>query len=365
MIKGLGPVTIRNLIAYCGSPENVFSMPKSKLLKIPGVGEKTLKLLKEAESYKKRAEEEVKFCEKYQIEMLPYLAPEYPQALKYQHDSPTILYKKGNLDLNTQEMIAVVGTRKPTDYGKNMAEQIATYFAERNINVVSGLAYGIDIAAHKAALKVGGATTAVLAHGLDRIYPTMHYEKAVEMLEKGAWVSEFPSGTSPDAPNFPARNRIISGLCKAIIVVEAAKKGGALITANFGFEQNKEIYAVPGNVGLAFSEGCNHLIQHNIAKLLTHPQEVLNDLNIQWSNEIAETLPKIEAKNDFSNVVLSAEETKIVGLLRKGEAQIDTISNQTDIPIAALNSLLLTMEFKGFIKQMPGKKFALAEAKWG
>lgn len=364
MIKGLGPVTIRNLVSYCGSPENVFSTPKGKLLKIPGIGEKTLKLLKEAESYQKKAEDEVRFCEKHQIAILPYLSTEYPQALKFLHDSPTVLYKRGNIDLNQHEMIAVVGTRKPTEYGKNMAEQIATYFAERNMNVVSGLAYGIDIAAHKAALKVGGMTTAVLAHGLDRIYPTMHYEKAMEMLEIGGWVSEFPSGTSPDAPNFPARNRIISGLAKAIIVVEAAKSGGALITANFGFEQNKEIYAVPGNVGLPFSEGCNHLIQNNIAKLLTHPQEVLSDLDIQWNNEIVENFHKIEPKKDFSNVILSAEETRIVGLLRKGEAQIDDISIQTEISIASLNSLLLTMEFKGFIKQMPGKKFSLMEAKW-
>lgn len=360
MSKGLGPVLIRNLVAFCGTGKKVLETPKGKLAKVPGIGEKTIDAITKAGSLLKFAEQEYALCQKHQVRLLSYLEKDYPQHLKFIHDAPIILYKKGNIDFNAQPSIALVGTRTPTEYGKKMTTLFAEYFANQGINVVSGLAYGIDIVAHKTTLAQNGITTAVLAHGLDSIYPQSHQEKAMEMLEKGGWLSEYPFGTKPDTNHFPARNRIVSGMSKAIIVIEAAETGGALITAKSGFEQNREIYALPGNVGNTFSAGCNKLIQENIAKLVTHPQEVLADLEIQWL-EYKENPPQTpDAITPFPNIPLSADETQILNLLRNSEMQIDNIALQTGIAISSLNSLLLMMEFKELLVQKPGKKFSLA-----
>lgn len=356
MVKGLGPVHIRNLIAYCGSAEAVFTTSMGKLSKIPGIGEKMLSLISSAQSSLQKAESEIINCEKLGIEILPFSHKSYPQSLKFIHDAPSVLYKKGKADLNAMPMIAIVGTRKPTAYGKEMTTFFAEYLAERGINVISGLAYGVDILAHKAALKQSGVTTAVLAHGLDRIYPPTHTEKAIEIQEKGAILSEFPLGTKPDAVNFPARNRIVSGMSKAILVIEAAASGGALITARSGFDQNREIYALPGNVGNPYSAGCNQLIRENIAKLITHPQEVLDDLQIAWQTTTPQAL-----ELDLGHENLSIDEARIVDTLKEGEQLIDTLAVKTHIPISRLNALLLTMEFGGWITQLPGKKFRLAK----
>lgn len=356
MTKGLGPVNTRNMIAYCGSAEQVLNMPMGKLGKIPGIGAKTLNLVKKAATSLARVEQEMRFCEKERIEILAYTEDKYPHLLKFIHDSPLILYKKGNIDLNAQHNIAIVGTRMPTDYGKKWAYQFAEYFAEKNINVVSGLAFGVDIIAHKAVLKVGGMTTGIVGHGLEQIYPSQHTERAMQMCEKGGILSEFVSGTALHPNNFPARNRIIAGLCKAILVIEAKESGGALITAHFGFEQNREVYALPGNIGQPFSAGCNKLIRENIAKLVSNPQEILDDLDIKWKDTIK---TNVVSEIKWQEMDLSENEQKIAIALQEDEMHIDLLALETGIPMSELNSLLLMMEFKGILTQKSGKKFRI------
>ncbi|RMG73962.1 MAG: DNA-protecting protein DprA [Bacteroidetes bacterium] len=355
LTKGLGPVSVKNLISYCGSAKAVFNTPKGKLLRTPGVGEQTALLVQRAETLK-RAELEVAYCEKHGIRLLTYLDDAYPHALKYIHDAPLILFQKGNIDPNAQVNIAIVGTRKATDYGTEQAQRFADFFAQRGINVVSGLAYGIDIAAHRAALDAGGRTTAVLAHGLDTIYPGRHARRARQMLEQGGLLTEYLTGTKPDAPHFPARNRIISGICKAVIVIEAAEKGGALITARQAFDQSRQVYALPGRIGDPYSAGCNALIRQDIARLVNSPEEVLDDLDIQWQQHDDQS-EQLELALQAPSQPLSAEEAQVLNCLAQGEVIIDHIALKTGIPMHRLNSLLLSMEFKALLRQMPGKKY--------
>ncbi|MEM9721051.1 MAG: DNA-processing protein DprA [Bacteroidota bacterium] len=353
LVKGLGPVHIKNLIAYSGSPQAVFSAPKGKLLKIPTIGEHFIDLVQGADTLKE-AEQIYHTCCKADISLIPYTSPDYPHSLKFIHQAPIILYKKGKFDLNSQPAIAIVGTRKATNGGLDIAEDFASFFAKQHINVISGLAYGIDIMAHKAALQAQGVTTAVLGHGLDRVYPWVHAAKAREIIQSGALLSEYPPGIGPDPAHFPARNRIVAGMAKAIIVIEAGERGGALITARMAFDQNREVYAVPGRIKDPRSVGCNNLIRDQIAKLVTHPQEVLDDLEIQWSPENAS--PPLQLELPLPEH-LSSEESKVLNILNQGETQVDRLTKQTGIPLKNLHPLLLTMEFKGLIVQSPGKKF--------
>ncbi|MEZ4828034.1 MAG: DNA-processing protein DprA [Bacteroidia bacterium] len=355
LTKGLGPVSVRNLIAYCGSAQAVFDAPKGKLLKAPNIGEKAVGFVRESRNLL-RAEAELTFCEKEGVEVMSYLDEAYPHALKYIHDAPLFLFKKGAVDLNRQPNIAIVGTRRATDYGRAMTEEFAAFFAARGINVVSGLAYGIDIVAHRTVLRHSGITTAVLGHGLDKIYPPGHATKAREMLDRGGLLTEYLTGTDPDAPHFPARNRIVSGICKAVIVIEAAEKGGALITARNAFDQNREVYALPGRVGDRFSEGCNILIREQVARLISRPEEVLEDLNVQWKQH-GDQSGQLELALSPPEIPLTADEVKVINFLAKGEAHVDQITIHTGIPMNRLNALLLSMEFKDLLRQMPGKKF--------
>jgi DNA processing protein len=354
-VKHLGPVSARNLIAYCGSARAVFELPKSRLMRVPGIGGKLIGRIRSKETLL-RAEEALKACEAQGIRPTGYLSPAYPQLLKNTYDSPLILFQQGPLDLNAQPNLAIVGTRKATGYGKQMAERFARHFAARGINVVSGLAYGIDITAHRASLQADGLTTAVLAHGLEQVYPREHSQKAREIARKGALLSEYLPGSPIDPGNFPARNRIIAGLCRAVIVIEAAQKGGALITARFAFDQSREVYALPGRVGDTYSQGCLHLIRDQVARLVTDPEEVLQDLEIRW-NESDEAGRQLDLELEAPVLAASPEEQKVLDFLTRGEAQIDSIAMHTRLPIAQLNPLILGMEFRGLVRQMPGKKY--------
>jgi len=356
LTKGLGPVSVKNLIAYCGSAKAVFEAPKGKLVRAPGIGDHAVNLVKKAET-QARAEQELAYCQQHGIQVLTYLDEAYPHALKYIHDAPLLLFKKGGIDLNMQPNIAIVGTRKATEYGKELAQTFATAFAQKGINVVSGLAYGIDIYAHRAAIKAGGKTTAVLAHGLDTIYPARHTKRALDMCEQGGLLTEYLTGTKPDPPLFPARNRIISGICRAVLVVEAAAKGGALITAKAAFDQNREVYALPGRLGDPYSQGCNKLIQNQIARLVMSPEEILEDLQISWQHHDDQS-EQLSLALAAPEVPLSAEEAQVLNVLReKTGARVDEIALKTGIPMHKLNPLLLGMEFKDLLAQLPGKRF--------
>lgn len=355
-IKGIGPVLIKNLIAHFGDAKAIFSQPKGKLMRVSGIGEHAVRLIHSAKTVQE-AESRFNRCKQLGITLLSYLEPSYPYFLKFIHQAPAILYKCGPMRLNDQPTIAIVGTRKPTHQGLEIAEEFASFFANQGLNVVSGLAYGIDIQAHKAVLDARGLTTAVLGHGLDQIYPHVHQNKASAICQTGALLSEYPPGIGPDPAHFPARNRIVAGMSKAVIVIEAAERGGALITAQMAFEQNREVYAVPGRLHDKRSAGCNHLIRDQIAKLVTNPQEVLDDLEIQWKAvETSESPTQLQLDLPIN---LNSQESKVLNILSRGETQVDALTKQSGIPMKALHPLLLSMEFKGLIIQSPGKRFRM------
>jgi DNA processing protein len=354
----IGPVTIKNLVAYCGSPIQVLKTTKGKLLKIPEVGEKTAAMVVQATKHLANAEKELNWAEKQKIRVWSYLDAEYPDMLRHIPDLPVVLFSKGRLLPGEKTGIAVVGTRKPTEYGKKTAIELSAKLAEAGVNIVSGLAYGIDYEAHRATVKHNGITTAVLGHGLDRIYPAKHTLLSEKIIESGGCLlTEYPSGTNPDAVNFPSRNRIVAGLCKATIVIEAASTGGALITARQAFDYDREVYAVPGNLDSPFSEGCNRLIKDNIARIFTTVQDLFTDLGLQESG-----LPTPDGFKEKSKSLppLSGDEHSIVEALRNGSLLIDLIAEKTGIPFSRLNAVLLALEFKGIIQQFPGKKFKLS-----
>ena len=283
--------------------------------------------------------------------MLFYTNPAYPKRLKELADAPSLLYYKGVQNLNAPRTVAIVGTRMASEYGKEITQNIVQELAKYDVVVISGLAYGIDIAAHKACLQNGVPTIGVMGSGIDIIYPFQHQKVALEMLEKGGLLTENTFGVKPDAPRFPERNRIIAGLCDALIVIETAQKGGTLITAEIAYSYNKEIYAVPGNLGLKSSEGSNKLIVQQKAQLFMSVSQIVQDLH--WDEETP-------TQTNILPLNLSEDELEIVTVLLKDkELQMDELAWKTQIVISKLSSLLLMMEFKGLLKTMPGNKVKL------
>lgn len=354
LIPGIGGILARNLIAYTGSAEAVFAEPYKALVKIPGIGEVNARRIKNSEVFQK-TEKELKFIEKYNINVYFYTDKSYPRRLKNCVDAPIVFYSKGKMNLNEQRIVSIVGTRHATDYGKKICDELIEQLALRNYQVliVSGLAYGIDIHAHKAALKNNISTVAVVGHGLDKIYPSLHAEIARKMLSNGGIVSDFPSDTRIDPSNFIRRNRIVAGLADATIVVESAVKGGALITADIAFSYNRDVFAFPGRVDQIYSKGCNQLIRRNGASLI----EGIDDLEylMGWEPQTAE---KVLQPTLFVDML--PEEEKVVNLLTKeGSLFIDQISAELKMPGSKISALLMNMEFKNFLIAMPGKMYKL------
>jgi DNA processing protein len=352
LIPGVGHVLAKNLMAYCGSPEAVFQQKKSSLERIPGIGPATADKIRETQPLK-RAEKELAFIEAKNIRLLFYLDDDYPQRLKSCTDSPVLLYFRGSGNLNPNRAVAMVGTRNATPYGKKAAEMLVHEMKAFGATVVSGLAYGIDITAHKAAVDNGVPTIGVLAHGLDRIYPSLHVKIAEQMLENGGLISEYPSGTNPDRENFPTRNRIIAGLSDAVVVVEAADKGGALITAELAMGYNREVFAVPGRIDDVYSEGCNRLIYLNQANMLRHGKDL--EQFMRW-----ETEPNLSAKKKQAAlfVELTPQEEPVAHVLREsGKLHIETLCTRAAMPINQVLSTLFALEMKGAVRAHPGKVF--------
>jgi DNA processing protein len=354
LIPGIGGALTRQLVSYCGSSENIFKQPKGKLKRIPGIGEVLAETIIN-QNILKEAENELKLAEKYNTQILFYTDQNYPERLKHINDAPALLYYKGNADLNARKIIGIVGTRQATDYGKETVQKILSDLIKHNVLVISGLAYGIDIAAHKAALTNDQQTVGVMASGIDIIYPAAHKDIAMKMLEKGGLITENKFGSKPDAPKFPARNRIIAGMCDAIIVAEAAEKGGALITADLANGYDREVFAVPGNLGLKFSDGCNKLIKQHKAHIYTDISDLEYIMN--WDSDDKSYKEK-EPSIDLS--ALNKEEKEIIKILIGTDGmQMDDLSWKLQIPISKMASTLLNLEFQGLIKGLPGKKFKL------
>lgn len=352
-IPGIGDVLARNLVSYCGGVEEVFKQKKSKLLQIPGIGEKMAQAVLQFKEFKK-AEAEVKFIEKHGIKPMFYLNKDYPNRLKNIHDSPIMLYSLGNANFHTQKIVGIVGTRKASDYGKAFTHQLVEALAPTGALILSGLALGIDVAAHKSANKLGLQTVGVMAHGLDRIYPNQHKNIAKQMVANGGLLTEFTSGTNPDKENFPKRNRIVAGLCDVLIVVESGIKGGAMITAEIANSYNKDVMAVPGKVTDENHFGCNTLIKLNKASIVTMPEDVLSLMG--WQDATVKPKPK------QTQLLLNLTETelRVVNfIIAKTKVGIDELAFALQYDSSNLSLLLLDLEFKGIIRQLPGKYFEM------
>lgn len=354
-IPNIGDVTAKKLIAYCGSSEQVFSDKKRVLEKIPGIGgvnaEKIIQHKIEALAI---AEEELAFIKKNNIKPLFYLNDNYPKRLLHCEDGPILLYTKGDVEYNNPKVVSIVGTRKATDYGKDFCNKIVEELAPHQPLIVSGLAYGIDVCSHKAALKNNLATVGVVAHGLDRLYPSQHTGVAKQMIENGGLLTDYKSGTNPDRENFPKRNRIIAGLSDLTIVIESSKKGGSLITAYIANDYNRDVFALPGRLSDSQSEGCNNLIKSHKAALIQSVKDI--EYIMGWEAE-----KKTKPNQTQLFVELTPEQKMVTAILSKNEKiAIDELSLQAKLPMSKTASMLLELEFEGIVKSLPGKLYKLA-----
>ena len=352
LIPNVGPRTAKQLIAYCGGVEAVFKTSKRQLLKIPRIGPKLIENIN-INNVLDKARQELDYICKHNIKPLFFLDETYPSRLKHINDSPLMLYFKGNANLNQERTVAIIGTRSPTQKGIWACQEIIKQFQPYSPVIISGLAYGIDITAHKKSLTEHIPTIGVVGHGLNTIYPHRHKSVAEKMIENGGILSEYPSYTLPDGRHFPMRNRIIAGLADAVLVIETAEKGGSIITANLANSYHKDVFALPGNIFNKYSKGCNLLIKHHKASLFEHAEDVAQMMN--W--EIKKSRKNIQ-KELF--VDLNEEEKNIVDLLRKHvEIDIDGLSHLARKKTSQLASLLLNLEFKGILKPLPGKRYVL------
>lgn len=349
----VGPRTARTLIENMGSAEAVFKEDPNILKKIGNVGSYLADEAYRSEALM-RAEEEMLFIEKNNIKAISYRDEAFSQRLAQCNDAPLVLYQSGDCDLNSAKFLSIVGTRKITKYGKDITSSLIKELSKTNNNVVivSGLAYGVDITAHRAALDYGVKTIGIVAHGLDRLYPAAHRQVASNMIQQGgAVVTEFLSRTNPDPQNFVQRNRIVAGLCDAVVVVESANKGGSLITANLGNDYNRDVFAFPGRVNDESSAGCNSLIRNNKAQLITSAEDLISIMG--WDNTISEAKQQQLFDDELPN-----EQQQIINLLNGEPKHINQISTTINMPIQKTSALLTEMVFSDLIEQLPGDFFA-------
>lgn len=349
-LEGIGSVLYKNLLSHFGSARDVFRIPAGKLLRVSGIGGHLVKEFNRKEDALRDAAKIIENSVKKSIRIIPLHSPEYPVALREIYDCPPVLYFKGNGEIRRHKTLAIVGTRDATSYGK---EVVTSLMSELNdIQIISGLAYGIDITAHREALKNGLSTLGILANGLDTVYPSSHRKVAEEMLEQGLLISEQPVFTRLHPQFFVSRNRIIAGLSEVVLVVESGKKGGSMVTAEFANNYNREVFAVPGDLHKKQSEGTHHLIFNHKAHIFTDTATLADWM--QW-NSGAEP-----PKKEWDLSLFSEEEKEVLSLLSdRGEMQIDELNWYAQVPPGRLPSILLNLEFRDIIKQTPGKKFSI------
>lgn len=353
LVPNIGDVHAKALVNIYGNAQSIFKAKKKELENIEGIGSVRARSIKDFSDFSS-SEEEIKFIEKYKITTLFINADNYPRRLLNCYDSPALLYYRGNADLNASKIVSIVGTRNCSDYGKNVCEKFVEDLQSENILVASGLAFGIDTIAHKAALKNNLQTIAVLAHGLDRIYPQQNKTLAKQITEQGGLLTDFISNTNPDKQNFPKRNRIVAGICDAVVVIESGKKGGSLITAELGNSYNKDVFAIPGRTNDTKSEGCNYLIKNNKAALINSADDFLEMMN--WK-----PTPKTSAKKQRELFIeLSPDEKIVVNILQQQEAiQIDELYFKSGLSSSAVATALLMLEMQNVIISLPGKVYKL------
>lgn len=353
LINGIGPKLARQAVAYLGGVEAVFSEKKRLLEKVPGFGPNAAKQIVSSDALQ-QAEKELNFVTKHQIDVLFYLDEKYPYRLKECNDAPLLMYSKGKIDLNVPKVVAIVGTRSATAYGKAITEQFVEQakLHDPSLLVVSGLAYGIDIYAHKAALKNELNTVAVFGNGMDTIYPAVHRNTAAQIINSGTLLTEFRQGTKPDRQNFVKRNRIVAGMSDAVVVVESGAKGGSLITANLAISYNRDVFAFPGNVGEVNSVGCNSLIKTNRAALI----ESFGDLEygMGWTRENS-----TKAKRRLPDNLSESEQLLLKTIRNCPNADLNLLSRSSGIALSELSSQLFELEMKSIIRKVPGNVFVI------
>ncbi len=353
LVPKVGPITARKLIAHCGSAEAVFQESRKGLLSIPGIG-RTMTDSILAGNLLSKAEQEIRFMEKNKIKALYFMDPSYPFRLRECADAPLILYLKGKANLNARFVLSVVGTRNASDYGREMTESLLRDLSSLDdLLVISGLAYGIDIEAHKACLKYKIPTIGVLAHGLDRIYPSMHQKVAEQMMENGAMVSDFISGTKPERENFPKRNRIIAGFSDASVVVEAFKRGGALITASIANSYSRDVFAIPGRTYDKSSAGCNRLIRNNQAALIQNAEDLCYLMD--WK---VDSINKAHKQRNIDMNLTKQEKMLLEIIPERDTCSMDRILIKSGCEPSLVMEILLSLELKGLVKSLAGNQYA-------
>src|SRR5690554_3587465 len=340
-----------------GDEESIFKGDVAQLSSIPGISRRLITEIRSPEVLR-NAEKELNFIKKNKIDFHFFTDNTYPYRLSNCIDAPIVLYSKGKVDFNCERVISIVGTRNSTKYGQDFCNEFIKEISIKipTLQIVSGLAYGVDICAHRAAIKNNMSTVAVLAHGLDRIYPRLHRQTAVEMLENGALLTEFPSQTNPDKHNFVRRNRIVAGMSDAVVVIESAKKGGSLITADIANSYFREVFALPGRVSDKRSDGCNRLVADNKALLLQSTGQFIAHMG--WAE--AETKKKEEPRQGELFPGLTEEEQKVMSsLARTGAMQVNMLAIELDTPVAELFMILMELEIKQLVHALPGGMYEL------
>ena len=353
-IPQIGAVQIKILIDHFGNASSIFSAKKSALENVSGIGTVKAKLILQSKNFAE-AEKELEFIQKYKIQPLFLTDKNYPQRLLNCYDPPPMLYYRGNVDLNSSKIISIVGTRNNSDYGKQVTEKLIKELSSHNILIVSGLAFGIDGIAHKAALKNNLPTVGVLAHGLNKIYPGEHSSLAKEMVANGGLLTEFTSDIKPDKHNFPIRNRIVAGMSDATIVIETGIKGGSMITAELANGYNKDVFAFPGKITDAKSVGCNYLIKNNKAILLTDAEQLVEMMS--WEEN-----KKAKAKKQKELFIeLTADEKIIIEMFNEKEIiPIDELNIKSGLSSSTVAAAILNLEFQSIIISLPGKMYKMS-----
>ena len=350
--KGIGDVNAKKLIKFCGSAKNVFKERKSSLLKIDGVGTFLVQAIFEAKNLSE-AEEELQKIEDNNIKCLSYFEEDFPRNLKNCADAPILLFQDGNFNLTNRKIISIVGTRNMTNYGKDFCEKLISELVPYDPIIVSGFAYGVDICAHKSAIKNNLTTIGVFAHGFGHLYPKVHKKYMNDMYENGGFLSDFWFDDFPIRESFLKRNRIVAGISQATVVIESAEKGGALVTADIANSYSRDVFAVPGKIGDIYSKGCNALIRDCKAGLITSANDLVTMLGWKKTSQKKSIQPQLF-------VELTAEEEKVVAYLQKNNRELlDVISLHCEIPVYKMAGILFQLEMKGLIKPLPGKIFEI------
>ncbi len=351
MVPDIGPVLAKTLISYCGSAEAVMKSTKKELSSIPGIGDKIIERIQRHNPYEE-AYRQVEYMDKIGAQITSFYDKDYPRRMKNYDNAPLVIYHKGHFDLNAPRTVAIVGTRSVTERGRINCEKLVSGLKDFDVQIISGLAYGVDTCAHQKSVDLDIPTIGVVGHGLDRLYPATNKNLVKRMFNNGGLLTEFPINTRPDRENFPMRNRIIAAMSDAVVIIESKRKGGSIITAEIANTYFKDVFAISGRIDDEFSQGCNNLIKQNKAHLIESAKDIAYIM--MWEKKDAKTV------QTSLFVDLSSTEQKVIDLIRqKKKINVDVLNYTLRLPPSELAGLLLEMEFKGVIKSLPGKNYML------